>query len=65
DPMLFDLESDPQELLDLGKSAAHMDIRTQMRDHLFHWLRNLKDRITVDNKFVEDWRETNIKIGQW
>ena len=65
DPMLFDLESDPQELIDLGKSSAYMDIRAQMHEHLFHWLRNLKDRITVDNKFVENWRETDIKIGQW
>ena len=38
-PMLFDLETDPDELHDLGDSAEHAEIIETMYDHLFAWAR--------------------------
>ena len=31
---LFDLETDPQELTDLGRSEAHVEVRTQLHERL-------------------------------
>ena len=45
-PILFDLENDPDELTDLGDSAAHADVIAQMYDHLFAWARRPSQRTT-------------------
>jgi arylsulfatase A-like enzyme len=64
-PMLFDHESDPNERVDLGQSNAHSAVCKRMEKVLFSWLRGLKNRTTVDNKFVEEWRDKEFQIGQW
>ncbi|WP_170341488.1 sulfatase-like hydrolase/transferase [Ruegeria arenilitoris] len=45
-PILFDLENDPDELTDLGDSAAYADVIAQMYDHLFDWARRPSQRTT-------------------
>ncbi|SDE18399.1 sulfatase-like hydrolase/transferase [Ruegeria marina] len=45
-PLLFDLENDPQELVDLGESAAHAEVIAQMYDKLFQWARRPSQRTT-------------------
>lgn len=45
-PILFDLENDPEELDDLGDSAKHQDVISQMYDHLFAWARRPSQRTT-------------------
>lgn len=45
-PMLFDLEMDPQELVDLGDSPHHQDIRDRMAGHIFEWARRHHMRTT-------------------
>jgi arylsulfatase A-like enzyme len=64
-PMLFDHESDPDERVDLGQLTPYAEVRERMEKVLFAWLRGLKNRTTVDNKFVEEWRDGEFQIGQW
>ncbi len=45
-PILFDLENDPDELCDLGESHAHEDIIRKMYDKLFRWARRNSQRTT-------------------
>lgn len=45
-PMLFDLENDPDELVDLGDSNSHADVIAQMYDMLFAWSRRVSQRTT-------------------
>jgi arylsulfatase A-like enzyme len=47
-PMLFDLETDPDELVDLGLSddPAHVRIRALMHERIFEWARRHHNRIT-------------------
>ncbi len=45
-PMLFDLEADPQELVDLGDSPDHAAVIAEMYEHLHAWFRRCDQRIT-------------------
>jgi len=45
-PILFDLENDPQELVDLGDSADHSDVIAEMYEYLFNWTRRASQRTT-------------------
>ncbi|MEM7336148.1 MAG: sulfatase-like hydrolase/transferase [Chloroflexota bacterium] len=70
-PMLFDMQEDPHELIDLGTSSAHQAIRAELREQLFRWLRNLKHRTTVTPDELT-WRygvefedKARITIGWW
>lgn len=45
-PMLFDLEGDPDELVDLGDSDAHDEVIGEMYDKLFAWTRRQSQRTT-------------------
>jgi arylsulfatase A-like enzyme len=46
-PQLFDLNTDPRELRDLGAGSAYAAVRQQMRERLFAWQCGLKRRTTV------------------
>ena len=46
-PMLFDLETDPQELNDLGADPAYEAERARLADAIFTWARKHHSRITV------------------
>ena len=48
-PMLFDLDNDPQELRDLGRSGLHEDILALMYDRLGAWGRRMAQRVTVSD----------------
>jgi hypothetical protein len=48
-PMLFDLESDPNELNDLGDSDSHTAIIDLLYDHLFSWARRSSQRTTISD----------------
>jgi arylsulfatase A-like enzyme len=68
-PMLFDLETDPQELVDLGKSAEHADVISRLTNALFDWTRQHHSRVTVSKERVEhmsiNGEPWGIVIGQW
>lgn len=67
-PMLFDLLNDPNELTDLGASADHADVRSQMREAIFQWSRRHHTRITLSAERIEQMtgREPpGVLIGIW
>jgi arylsulfatase A-like enzyme len=54
-PMLFDLDTDPQELRDLGASSAseHADVRARLHEALFRWARQPRQRVTIPDDLIE------------
>ena len=66
---LFDLESDPNELNDLGCEALHASTREALRTQLLEALARRKRRVTMSDEAVE--RGTNahkragVFFGQW
>ncbi|THH38641.1 DUF4976 domain-containing protein [Aliishimia ponticola] len=62
-PMLFDLEADPQELVDLGDSAAHEDVIAEMYDKLFAWTRRSAQRTTRSEAQLIEMRTKSRKRG--
>ncbi|KPU88173.1 phosphonate monoester hydrolase [Variovorax paradoxus] len=68
-PMLFDLEADPGELVDLGRDPAFAWVRERMLARMFDWLRERRRFPTIAPAAVEAWnrreREAGILIGAW
>jgi arylsulfatase A-like enzyme len=67
-PMLFDLQTDPQELNDLGADPAYEVERARLADAIFTWARKHHSRITVSPERVNQMagREPpGILIGYW
>jgi arylsulfatase A-like enzyme len=54
-PMLFDLQTDPQELQDLGASdrAEHVSERARLHEALFRWARQPRQRVTIADDLIE------------
>jgi len=48
-PILFDMENDPQEYIDLGQNNDHTDIIDVMYDRLGKWGRRMSQRVTVSD----------------
>ena len=69
-PQLFDLESDPQELHDLGRDLAHAAVREEMKSRIFVWMRGRKNRVAMTDAEVDARFEARRKpgaqlIGRW
>lgn len=68
-PQLYDLDTDPDELTDLGQSPEHADIRARMQGHLLERLMTRRIRVTESDLSVNG-RTANeaaigIDIGAW
>ncbi|MEP4887050.1 MAG: alkaline phosphatase family protein [Alphaproteobacteria bacterium] len=68
-PLLFDLESDPDELVDLGTEPEHEAVRTELHEALFAWARRHHTRITRAPQQIERMaaggEPPGIQIGFW
>ena len=68
-PQLFNLEEDPDEMNDLGKSETHKDIREQLFRQLFDWMRTRKLRPALSNKEIAfrtgKGKQRGYLIGVW
>ena len=69
-PQLFDLQKDPQELVDLGDDPAYQKVRANMRKLLIDWRHRLKPRVGApfDNLAgmgPERDESLGIIIGRW
>ncbi len=68
-PQLFDLETDPDEFTDLGRSPDHEDQRQDMHARLLDRLISRKNRVTMTDNGVTAMRRSEssagILIGQW
>jgi arylsulfatase A-like enzyme len=70
DPVLFDLESDPSEVVDLGTSgeAAHVAVRVRMEAALLAWATRHHTRITATPAVLARQKvaaKSGILIGFW
>ena len=60
---LFDLESDPHEMHDLGESANYADVRAHHYGLLANWSLERKMRVTMPDEAVEQRTNTHKKRG--
>ncbi len=51
-PMLFDLQTDPDELHDLGRDPATVAVRDRLTTAIFDWTRRERQRVTVSDADV-------------
>ena len=72
-PMLYDLQTDPNEFDDLGASDAreHIEARARLHEALFRWARQPRQRVTIADGTIESVEvqprisEGGILIGYW
>lgn len=68
-PMLFDLETDPEELTDLGDDPGFASHITRLNDALLSWSTSYHNRITRSDQDIADYAGTEfhsgILIGFW
>ena len=62
-PILFDLQNDPQELVDLGADPDHADTIAAMYDKLFRWTRRNAQRTTRSTAQLEQMRRSSGRRG--
>ncbi|UWR45573.1 sulfatase-like hydrolase/transferase [Phaeobacter inhibens] len=62
-PMLFDLQEDPDELVDLAKSGAHQEVIDLMYDRLLEWGLRMSQRITLSDTQIAARRGKSARKG--
>ncbi len=62
-PMLFDLETDPEEFRDLGDSPDHGEVRAKLYAHLAAWGRRMSQRVTRSDADIEAMRGRSLRRG--
>ncbi|MQY42496.1 sulfatase-like hydrolase/transferase [Epibacterium sp. SM1969] len=62
-PMLFDLENDPDELVDLGRSADHEAVIALMYERLRIWGTRMSQRTTVSDEQIAAKRGKSDQKG--
>ena len=69
--LLYDLENDPDEFVDLGADPAHESLRSEFRDAMFQWFRARHHDSTLDEAVARDWQTPGLTaadgvlIGYW
>jgi arylsulfatase A-like enzyme len=61
-PMLYDLESDPQEFTDRGEDPACADVIARLQAALFDWALHPKDHITTSNAKIAVYAENQLQV---
>ena len=62
-PILFDLKADPNELIDLGESAAHAAVVARLSNALCTWARRPAQRTTITNEALRQTRSQRSTKG--
>ncbi len=62
-PMLFDLENDPSEFIDLAKGEANNDDISRLYDHLARWGRRMSQRVTKSDADIDASRGKSGRRG--
>ncbi len=62
-PMLFDLETDPDEFVDLGDCPRHAEIRDMMYERLGKWALRMSQRTTRSDEQIEAMRVSSERRG--
>lgn len=65
-PQLFDLDSDPDEFIDLGASAAHAPVRADLQALLLDRLTSRKNRVGISDAAMDArMGKSGVIIGTW
>jgi arylsulfatase A-like enzyme len=68
-PQLFDLQNDPDEFTDLGRTAEYEEVRREMHARLLERLLHRKNRVGMTDEEVINTRNSEdsagIMIGKW
>ena len=62
-PILFDLETDPDEFDDLAKADAHADVIARLYEHLGQWGRRMSQRVTRSDADIDGMRGRAMRRG--
>jgi arylsulfatase A-like enzyme len=61
-PMLYDLESDPQEFADHGEDPSCADVIARLQSALFDWALHPKMHITTPNAKIAAYAENQLQV---
>ncbi|EKE44957.1 sulfatase family protein 8 [Oceaniovalibus guishaninsula JLT2003] len=64
-PMLYDLETDPREFVDLGDDPAREATRKRLGNEVLRWTERLRTRTTMTDARVERLTEIEKDEGIW
>ena len=62
-PMLFDLETDPDEFHDLAKGDEHGEVIARLYEHLAEWGRRRSQRVTLSERTIIEGRGKSMRKG--
>jgi arylsulfatase A-like enzyme len=62
-PMLFDLDSDPQELIDLGGHPESAPILARLTEVMNVWARGHHNRVTISDEVIAQRSDGELKRG--
>ncbi|MEM6305817.1 MAG: sulfatase-like hydrolase/transferase [Pseudomonadota bacterium] len=62
-PMLFDLETDPEEFHDLAKTDGHGEVIYRLYRHLAQWGRRMSQRVTKSEQDILAMRGRSLRRG--
>lgn len=62
-PMLYDLQEDPQELVDLGRDPSLSAVRERMKDLMLDWSAGLRNRTAIDEEQMRALTGKSAKQG--
>ena len=62
-PMLFDLQTDPEELNDLARGDGYAEEITRLYDHLARWGRRMSQRVTRSDAQIRAGRGASLRRG--
>jgi arylsulfatase A-like enzyme len=61
-PMLFDLEADPDELVDLGEHPDYGTVRKRLYDALVHWSLTGHNAVTTPDARIADYQAKGVQL---
>ena len=62
-PMLFDLDTDPEEFHDLAKDNAHGEVIDRLYEYLAQWGRRMSQRVTRSEQDLAAMRGQSLRRG--
>jgi arylsulfatase A-like enzyme len=61
-PMLYDLQSDPQEFIDRGEDPSCAGVIARLQAALFDWALHPKDHITTSNEKIAGYADNQLQV---
>jgi arylsulfatase A-like enzyme len=61
-PMLYDLETDPQEFADRGEDPACADVIARLQSALFNWALHPNNHITTSNAKIAAYADNQLQV---